>query len=256
MGLRTWVWHHTRPPWDRRHDEQGRCNVCGEDTAFIYNSWSVTGTLARDLAGTGLTGSYRRRESMWCGRCGANTRERGLWAVLLEHYSAKATSAKELVLEEPFRSLRIAEINRLNAGHRYLRSHPRLVYAEYPEEDLQNLSYGDATFDLVITSDTLEHVPDYQLALRETRRVLDQGGRHVFTVPLRPDLPSTRPRNGLPPVYHGEAPGPLRLLKPPSDDMRALHDLALDVVDEVVAAGFRVELHSTGVESVICAIAA
>ena len=39
-------------------------------------------------------------------------------------------------------------------------------------------------FDLVLTSETLEHVPDPRLALRETLRVLRPGGRHVFTVPL------------------------------------------------------------------------
>ena len=41
----------------------------------------------------------------------------------------------------------------------------------------------------MLTSETLEHVPDLDAALGEIRRVLVPGGRHIFTVPL---LPRTR----------------------------------------------------------------
>jgi len=37
-------------------------------------------------------------------------------------------------------------------------------------EDICRLTYADASFDLVLSSDTLEHVPDFRAALRETRR--------------------------------------------------------------------------------------
>ena len=37
---------------------------------------------------------------------------------------------------------------------------PGLVHVEYPEEDIQALSWADESFDLVLTSETLEHVPD------------------------------------------------------------------------------------------------
>jgi ubiquinone/menaquinone biosynthesis C-methylase UbiE len=45
-----------------------------------------------------------------------------------------------------------------------------------PSEDLCALSYADASFDLVVTSDTLEHVPDVDAALREIPRVLHEFG--------------------------------------------------------------------------------
>jgi SAM-dependent methyltransferase len=197
----------------------------------------------------------RIRESMWCSKCGASTRERGLWEVLLDHYGDGARSARELIGVPGFSSLRIAEINRLNAGHELLAQVAGVTYSEYPEEDIQHLSYASGTFDLVITSDTLEHVPDYVLALRETRRILRPGGRHIFTVPLRPDLPASQERTGLSPIYHGVAPGPLALLRRPTDDMLALHDFAWDLIDTVQGAGFEVELHGSGVETVFCAVA-
>lgn len=253
MRWQEWVWIHTRPPFDRLRDQRGSCNVCGESARFFFNRWAIPASLTKDFRTKDVRDAYRRRESMWCSNCGASTRERGLWAVLLEHYGERARSAKEVVLEHHFSSLRTLELNRLNAGHRYLSSVPGLTYAEYPEEDIQALSYADETFDLLITSDTLEHVPDFRLGLKETRRVLRAGGRHVLTVPLRPDLPTSQDRSGMDSIYHGTPPGPLSFLRPPTEDMVARHDFALDFVDEVRNAGFEVELHGTSVESVICA---
>lgn len=209
--------------------------------------------MVRDLGGDDLRDAYRRRESLWCSACGASTRERGIWEVLIDHFGERARSAADLVQEATFRSLRIAEINRLNAGHDLLALSPGVSYAEYPDQDIQALTYADASFDLVLTSDTLEHVPDYRAGLRETRRILVAGGRHVLTVPLRPDLSASRSRDGLVPVYHGEPPGPLALLRRAGEDMRALHDLAWDFIDAVRDAGYSVELHGAGIETVICA---
>jgi SAM-dependent methyltransferase len=53
-------------------------------------------------------------------------------------------------------------------------------------EDLERLSFADATFDVVLSSDVLEHVADAYAAHREILRVLRPGGCHIFTVPFRP----------------------------------------------------------------------
>jgi SAM-dependent methyltransferase len=50
-------------------------------------------------------------------------------------------------------------------------------------EDLTGLSVPDNSFDLVITSDVIDRLPDYRAALVETLRVLKPGGVHVFSVP-------------------------------------------------------------------------
>ena len=76
--------------------------------------------------------------------------------------------------------------------------------------DLQDQPFADGAFDLVVTQDVLEHVPDALAALREVQRTLRPGGVHVFTVPRRPDQPTQARavwRDGalqhlLPPEYH------------------------------------------------------
>lgn len=45
------------------------------------------------------------------------------------------------------------------------------------------LPFGDATFDAVICSEVLEHVPDYRAAIGELVRVLKPGGRLCVSVP-------------------------------------------------------------------------
>jgi SAM-dependent methyltransferase len=72
----------------------------------------------------------------------------------------------------------------------------------YPQYDMQDLAFPDASFDSVIHSDTLERVPDPLAGLRECQRVLAPGGALFFTVPVIVGR-VTRSRVGLPPSYHG-----------------------------------------------------
>jgi len=49
--------------------------------------------------------------------------------------------------------------------------------------DICDLPFADATFDLVLATDVIEHVDDDAAALRGIRRVLKPGGRALITVP-------------------------------------------------------------------------
>jgi SAM-dependent methyltransferase len=64
---------------------------------------------------------------------------------------------------------------------------PGAVYRTlpYPEYDLQDLrNVADATFDLVVLDQTLEHIAHPERALSEVRRVLKPGGTAVVTTPF------------------------------------------------------------------------
>lgn len=78
-------------------------------------------------------------------------------------------------------------------------------------QDITRLTFADASLDLIVSSDVLEHVPDAAAAFAESARVLRPGGAHVFTVP--PRLVTRRRaflRDGdieyvvLPPEYHSD----------------------------------------------------
>ena len=69
----------------------------------------------------------------------------------------------------------------------------RKVTSSYWNQDLQNLTFPSASFDLVISSETMEHVRRPWQAFSEVHRVLKPGGFYVFTVPFRGNR-LTRPR--------------------------------------------------------------
>lgn len=106
-------------------------------------------------------------------------------------------------------------------------------------EDVQRLTFADASFDLVTHTEVFEHVPDDAAGFCELYRVLRPGGRMVFTVPLS-DAPVTVERarlrggvieNLLPPTYH-------------TDQLRGerqvlcFRDYGQDIAGRVRAAGF------------------
>ena len=105
-------------------------------------------------------------------------------------------------------------------------------------EDVQHLSYADASFDLVTHTEVLEHVPDDARAFAELYRVLRPGGMMIFTVPMH-DGAQTVERARLrddgieylqEPVYHLD---PLR-----NEGILAFRDYGRDILDRLLAAGF------------------
>jgi SAM-dependent methyltransferase len=180
--------------------------------------WGLSPRLAAALA---------RRESYECAWCAGKLRARRLARILLETYPIgeppqSARSVAAWVRHPEAQALRIAEINRIDGLHDMLAVLPRLAASDFTpgaahgalvdgvrNEDLTHLTYPDTCFDLVLTSETLEHVPDLTAALREIHRVLVPGGRHLFTVPRLPAVATTFARASLDEsgatVYHATA---------------------------------------------------
>ncbi|WP_211342469.1 class I SAM-dependent methyltransferase [Hyunsoonleella aestuarii] len=54
----------------------------------------------------------------------------------------------------------------------------------FRNEDLENQTFKSNSFDLVVTSDVMEHIYEPEKAFREIHRTLKPGGAHIFSVPI------------------------------------------------------------------------
>lgn len=62
---------------------------------------------------------------------------------------------------------------------------PRLPQHTVVEGDVEEMPFADASFNTVLCTEVLEHVPHPEAALREVRRVLKPGGVLLGSVPAR-----------------------------------------------------------------------
>lgn len=173
----------------------GMCNVCGCDTSFVYTEKE----------------SYR--ESLFCIHCRTISRyrsiARGVLRSIQDLTSIQASSISKLPAMNDT-CLRIYDTQRSFYGLRSTYPLPDLlskckwisvetsVYdpakttgaqlgIHQTNQNIERLTYSDSSFDIVITSDVMEHVRLDDAAHREIRRILKPGGIYVFTVPTNRD---------------------------------------------------------------------
>lgn len=168
---------------------KGVCNVCGNDTQFYSPGQSC-------------------RESLVCAKCKTTSRyrsiARGVLRAVHELTGVHAASLAELPekanqhlriydTQLPFYyepcSYPIPDLLRECGYDVQLSLHvPQYPWGQIIDKDMTNqnleaLTFRDASFDIVITSDVMEHVRLDYLAHKEIRRVLKPGGVYLFTVP-------------------------------------------------------------------------
>jgi len=205
---------------------EGRCCVCGETTRFTHGDPAAF------------------RESLVCRVCGATSRyrsiARGLLRAIAELGGPAAESLEELPKGHAGPRLRIFDTQQPFAAPSCAYPIPDLLAAcgwidveiglyrptdppgtrygpRLTNQDLQALAFPDASFDIVVTSDVMEHVRLDEAAHREIHRVLRDGGVYLFTVPHSRAWPRTLVRrrvvdpadpsrdvDDLPPEYHGD----------------------------------------------------
>jgi ubiquinone/menaquinone biosynthesis C-methylase UbiE len=54
--------------------------------------------------------------------------------------------------------------------------------------DITDISFSDESFDLIICSHVLEHIPDDRKAMRELRRILKLTGKALILVPIKSNI--------------------------------------------------------------------
>lgn len=171
-----------------------------------------------------------RQQGFSCVSCGNNLRSMVLAKAILD-WLQEVKSLQEAATRFRHRNLRILEINEAGNLTPYLKRFPRHKLITYPEADMTNLKFQDESWDLVIHSETLEHVPDPQIGLKECRRILKTNGACIFTVPIIVDR-MTRSREGLKASYHGD---PTKL----AEDYRVMTEFGADIWAYVMRSGFR-----------------
>ena len=183
------------------------------------------------------------REHLLCPICHLNNRMRATLHFLADQLGA-APDASIYVTEQTTPLFKVL-------SERY----PRALGSEYlgeaipfgtvsadgvRNESITHLTFEDASFDVVVSLDVLEHVPDFRRALAECRRVLRPGGTLLLSVPFDVERkehlvrarmkPDGQVEHLLPPEYHGD---PLK-----SEGCLSFRCFGWDLLDEVRAAGF------------------
>jgi SAM-dependent methyltransferase len=148
----------------------GICPICEKPATFIASAPWLRG-------------------SLMCASChnGSTPRERALALVLNEQIPN-------------WRTLSIHESSPVNRGisakirmegqfHTPTQFYPDLGLGQYRDgfrnEDLQRLTFSDEQFDLFISLDVLEHIPEPELSIKEIWRTLKFGGIMLCTFPVR-----------------------------------------------------------------------
>jgi SAM-dependent methyltransferase len=176
------------------------CSVCGGDKfKFQQVLWQE---LIEDWQLTpDEIGYVNRQQGFYCASCGNNLRSIALASAILKTYKFEGTLAK-FVQTELAASLQVLEINEAGRLSDVLSNLPGHQLVSYPEYDMTRLSIPSRTMDLVIHSDTLEHIPHPIAALHECGRVLKTQGRCIYTVPIVVGR-LTRSREGMKNSFHG-----------------------------------------------------
>jgi hypothetical protein len=145
---------------------EGYCYCCGQKV-FFYSD------------------DHWLRDNLKCSNCNSIPRERALmycleiffpdWRNYSIHESSPAARGASLKIERECKN--------------YVKSFygPRInipVQGNALDINLEEQSFGDESFNIVVTQDVLEHIFKPEKAFKEIARTLKKKGAHVFTVPL------------------------------------------------------------------------
>lgn len=186
-----------------------QCPICGgnefKETAVLWDDLIDAWEISREEV------EYiNLQQGFQCNGCSANLRSMALALAILRAQNSQELF-RQFVCGPSVEDLRILEINEAGSLSAFLARMPGHQLVRYPDADMMNLPFVECTWDFVVHSDTLEHVPDPLKGLSECRRVLRPGGACIFTIPIIVGR-LTRRRKGLRPSYHGSSANPADFL--------------------------------------------
>lgn len=205
------------------------CAVCGA-IEFSFNDVLWPSLISEWELSEEEAAYINRQQGMCCAQCGNNLRSIALADAIISSYRFSGVLI-DFVKSEPAEVLDVLEVNEAGGLSSILSGFPRHKLIEFPEVDMMGLPLGDETYDVIVHSDTLEHIPDPVLALQECYRILKPGSVCIFTVPIIVGR-QTRSRKGMVRSYHGS-------VSDTSMDLTVHYEFGSDVWEFVALAGFR-----------------
>ena len=204
------------------------CSICGSHDFTshkvlwpeLISAWQLSEEEARCVD---------EQQGRTCNFCGASLRVVALGDALRDAWGTSLT-IKEFVGRTEAQKIRILDVNGALVLSEALAVLPNYLRVEFPQFDLQALPFSNHSFDIVMHSDTLEHIEQPVLALEECRRVLAPGGRLCFTIPLIVGR-LTRSRAGLSKSHHGSPAST-------GDDLLVHTEFGVDAWTFLARAGF------------------
>ena len=172
-----------------------------------------------------------RQQGLSCTSCGSNLRCMTLAESIMKQFEYKG-AFKDFYRSKVGKKLSLLELNDACHLHSILLKFKRYTFAAYPDIDIQNLPYIDESFDILIHSDTLEHVQNSLLGLKECFRVLKERGKLFYTIPIIYGR-LTKRRDGLSNSYHGNQD------ESQGEDYKVWTEYGVDFWIELMKAGFK-----------------
>ncbi len=153
---------------------EGLCWACGSPGQFLFDRRYAP------------VGQVNWRERLVCTRCQLNSRLRLALHVAEDRLGLRRGDRVFLTEDKtPFARV-IRERGWAPMTSEFMPGVPRGTSDQNGtrSEDLTQLTFGDASFDALLSFDVLEHVPDYLAALTEIRRVVRPGGVALLSFPF------------------------------------------------------------------------
>jgi SAM-dependent methyltransferase len=178
------------------YDRAGHCPICDAEVRFrARQAWY--------------------RDHLFCSGCGSIPRERALALVLDRRFPDwRGYAIHESSPADRGISAKLARDCPGYVASQFFPGEPLgATVRGFRNENLEALSFPEASFDLTVSLDVMEHVNQPDQVLREVRRTLRPGGAYLFTVPTYKGKVASerrafyRPDGGVDhlaePEYHG-----------------------------------------------------
>ena len=217
---------------------RNKCNVCRRSTIFLCDD--ATQRWIRKCIWCRSTPKYRAIVSVI---------EQHLGMPLSTYLQDGSRELYELTSTSPIHKCHYHRPNYVCSAYFFDKPFKKELAPRIWNEDIRDTHFQSESFDVIVSSETMEHVRRPWDGFKEIHRILKPGGIHFFTIPYRTDY-VTRARidtsgaadvDLMPRVYHQD---PYR-----REDSLVYTDFGSDLAELLTTIGFRTTEHAVWEET-------